>query len=177
MSVQLHNFIGSDQLATLAQAIKGEEGEFFKAKIKELTKLFETMPVTYEQDGKGNEAIVYLHYFCHDCDWYIIEKDKGDEEEEGNPQYQAFGLACIQCDELGYINLVDVLHIGAELDLHWEPKTLGEVKKERRGETDEDSQRKEYITVLMNSAIANNPEASNQQLKEHYAYLNKKNNP
>lgn len=41
----------------------------------------------YEQDGKGEEAIVTLHYFRGGMDWFITEKDMEPE------QHQAFGLA------------------------------------------------------------------------------------
>jgi len=57
-------------------------------------------------------------------DWYITEKDMGDE------QIQAFGLADLGMGfpELGYISIEELVENGVELDLHWTPKTLAEVK-------------------------------------------------
>jgi hypothetical protein len=83
------------------------------------------MPKTYEQDGKGENSIVYLHYFLGDFDWYIIERDVELE------QLQAFGLADIFYSELGYINIAEIIQNGGELDLNWKPKTLAEVRKSR----------------------------------------------
>lgn len=122
----IENFICRSQLLILQSNTKGEEGEFFNSKIKELKNLFETMPKTYEQDGKGKDAIAYLHYFKNDCDWYITERDMEQE------QLQAFGLACLNGDypEIGYISIVELLSVGAELDLYWTPKMIGEILKE-----------------------------------------------
>ena len=123
----IENFICRSQLLILQSNTKGEEGEFFNSKIKELKNLFETMPKTYEQDGKGKDAIAYLHYFKNGCDWYITERDMEQE------QLQAFGLACLNGDypEIGYISIVELLSIGAELDLYWMPKTIREIEKEK----------------------------------------------
>ena len=83
------------------------------------------MAKIYEQDGKGDDAIVYLHYFhASGADWYITERDISDE------QHQAFGLADLGMGfpELGYISIEELKSVGAELDIHWTPKTLGAVK-------------------------------------------------
>jgi hypothetical protein len=83
------------------------------------------MPKTYEQDGKGENSIVYLHYFLGDFDWFIIERDVEPE------QLQAFGFACLYFDELGFISITEIIQNGGELDLNWKPKTLAEVRKSR----------------------------------------------
>ena len=117
-------FIGAEQMSAIIEGIRGEEGQFFKDKLCELSALVTSMPKTHEQDGKGNQAVAYLHYFTGGCDWYITEKDS---EEE---QFQAFGLADLGYGgELGYISLVELLEAGAELDLHFAPRTLAEVRK------------------------------------------------
>ena len=125
MNTLLHNFIGIKQLTILDMNMKGEEESYFKKLVEELKNTFETMPKTYEQDGKGEYAIVYLHYFIADFDWYITERDMEPE------QLQAFGLACMYCDEIGFINIVDIIKNGGELDLNWTPKTLAEVRDSR----------------------------------------------
>lgn len=121
----LRGFIGYAEMNTIGAACHGEEGEFWKAKLVELAQIVETMPTTYETDGQGDNAIAFLHYFTPAGDFYITERD---QEEE---QLQAFGLACIYEDELGYISIKELIEAGAELDLYWTPKTLGMVKAER----------------------------------------------
>ncbi len=108
----------------------GEEGEFFTEKLAELITLISNMPKIYEQDGKGDEAIVTLHYFRGNADWYITEKDS----VAGEPQLQAFGFADLgdpQNAELGYISIDDLIKNKVELDLYFTPRTLREVKKEK----------------------------------------------
>jgi hypothetical protein len=53
----------------MVSACSGEEREFFMRMFTDLEKLIASTPVTYEQDGKGDDAIVYLHYFFGGCDW------------------------------------------------------------------------------------------------------------
>ncbi|PSJ15983.1 DUF2958 domain-containing protein [Nitrosomonas supralitoralis] len=120
----LKNFIGAAQLAAVGSLIRGEEGQFFKDKLIEIANEIKTMPKTYDQDGMGDKAIAYLHYFKGSGDWYITEKDMEDD------QIQAFGLADIFGDggELGYINIEEIIQHGVELDFHWTPKTLGQIR-------------------------------------------------
>ena len=85
------------------------------------------MPQTYEQDGKGDRAIVYLHYFYGGMDWYITEKDAN---QDGEGQRQAFGLVNLGYGaELGYINLAELCaQPRIELDLYWAPRPLADVR-------------------------------------------------
>jgi len=117
-------FVGDSQLEAMGDGVRGEEAEFFKTMFVKLAERLNTMPKTYEQDGKGDDAVVYLHYFMGNMDWYITEKDMEDE------QHQAFGLADLGMGypELGYISIEEITGAGAELDLYWTPKTLAEVK-------------------------------------------------
>jgi hypothetical protein len=119
-------FIGVAQRVVLSQACRGEEGAHFAKVIQDLDRLLETMPKIYEQDGKEDEAIAYLHYFMGAMNWYITERDMGDE------QLQAFGLADLDmgCAELGYICIQELVESGVELDLYWTPKTLAAIKAE-----------------------------------------------
>lgn len=119
----LHKFVSPQQIAALGMGCRTEEKEFFFEKIEELSNTFNTMPKTYEQDGKGDEATVYLHYFRGDMDWYITEKDMEDE------QIQAFGIDDIGMGaSLGYISLVELASHNVEIDLHWTPKTISYMK-------------------------------------------------
>lgn len=127
----LKDFIGMRQIEAMASGLRREEGEFFEAKLEEYAERVRNMPKTYEQDGKGGEAIVSLHYFHpNGFDWYIIEKDMGDGSGD-TTQYQAFGYADMGYPELGYISIAELVENNVELDLHWTPRTLNEVKKER----------------------------------------------
>ncbi|MCK9551152.1 DUF2958 domain-containing protein [Aquamicrobium sp.] len=116
---ELEKFIGKNQL----QAMRPKGFDSVKQRMIDT---FRSMPKTYEQDGKGDKAVAYLHYFHSSIDWYITEKDM---EEE---QLQAFGLVSFhgQCPEIGYISIPELLDNDIEIDLYFEPKTLCEIKKQ-----------------------------------------------
>ncbi len=120
----LRGFVPFAQLAVIGDCCRGEEGYFFRAKMLEYAERVHNMPQTYEQDGKGDDAVVYLHYFSGGADWWITEKDMEAE------QRQAFGYVDLGYGgELGYISLVEICETPSiELDLHWTPKTLRDVK-------------------------------------------------
>lgn len=125
MRVTLSNFINPKQLWVIRELERGEEGAYFSALMGKMADHISKMPVTYATEGQGNSALAQLHYFIGDCDWWIIEKDC---EEE---QLQAYGYACLgdpAYAEYGYISIPELLGAGAELDLHWEPIPMGEVK-------------------------------------------------
>lgn len=123
-------FLSLGQLAAMADFSRGEEGDFFLQKFIDLAQLIETMPNTYEQDGQGDAAIVHLHYFLNGSDWYILEKDM-----DGGVQ-QAYGYAVLngddECAECGYMSIEEITSYGAELDLHFVPCSLGDIKAKRR---------------------------------------------
>lgn len=104
-----------------------EERDAIGAIIQGMAERINTMPQTYDQDGKADQATVYLHYFFGGSDWYITEKDK-----EGPGTTQAFGFAILNGDlemaELGYISIEEITEIGGELDMYFDPCTLAEVK-------------------------------------------------
>ena len=133
-------WLGRSQYRAVLQLVRSEEGDWYKAKLAELLATIEAMPKTYEQDRPGSEASVHLHYFTGGADWFIIEKDKGSKDDKpADFQSQAFGLADIFQDggELGYISLPEIIANGAELDFHWAPKTLAEVRRSRSRRGDE----------------------------------------
>ena len=125
----LRAFIGPAQRQALYAAMRGEEGDYFRAKVTELIAQLESMPKSmpkvYEQDGKDDQAVVYLHYFNGSMNWYITERDTSVE------QLQAFGYANLGDDqnaEMGYISIDELIRNGVELDLYWTPVTLEQVK-------------------------------------------------
>ena len=121
----LQGYMSQSQLAAIAAGMRGEERQHFFNKAVETERLIQTMPKTYEQDGAGVEAIAHLHYFLNGFDWYITERDMERE------QLQAFGLACMGEEEMGYINIVELIRNGAELDLYFEPRSLKKIFAER----------------------------------------------
>ncbi len=85
----------------------------------------QVMPKILGQDGKGDNAIAYLYYFTINTDFYITEK----YIEDGITQ--AFRQVSFVSDypEIGYISIEEAIKAGAEIDLHFESKTLGEIKQ------------------------------------------------
>lgn len=127
------------QRVVLTQSLRGEEKSSFVTILTELKARIESMPKSYETDGQGDEAVVYLHYFRGSVDAWVIEKDKGEEPDNGEPvplpcecyeQYQAFGKVDLGYGaELGYISISDLINNGVELDLYFDPKPLSEIRK------------------------------------------------
>jgi hypothetical protein len=127
----LKGFIGMRQLNAIATAMRGEERQFFFDKVVALEKHIKAMPKTYDQDGMGDKAIAYLHYFKGGMDWHITERDMDDE------QLQAFGLANLGYGgEMGYISIVELIKNNVELDLYWTPKTIGAIRGNDESETE-----------------------------------------
>ena len=119
----LKQFMSKGQMATMVKGCKGEEKQYFIDKLVEMAGIVDGMAKTYEQDGKGTDAIVYLHYFINGMDWHITEKDM-----EPDRQLQAFGHADLGMGfpEVGYICIDELIANNVELDLHFTPKTLKE---------------------------------------------------
>lgn len=121
--VLVARFVSTSQLDAITEVLAGEEQDYFNQKILAIADLITHMPTTYQTDGAGDEAIAYLHYFIGGFDWFITEKDMLPE------QLQAFGLAKIWEEELGYINLNELRENQVELDLYWVPKALKDIRK------------------------------------------------
>lgn len=119
---RLRPFVGAYQLRAIQGLCRGEEGEWYQQKVDGLAKTIDRIPLPYMSDGQGEDATVYLHYFTSAWDFYILEKDTGEVQE------QAFGLVAGMETELGYISIDEITRAGAEIDLHWTPKPLREVR-------------------------------------------------
>lgn len=118
-------FIPKAQLGVIRSSmLSSKERDYFSGLLQELTKIVNTMPVTYEQDGMGDNAIAYLHYFSGNANWYITEADMI------NGTTQAFGYADLGFGgEYGYIGINQlVAQPSIELDLHWAPISIAEIK-------------------------------------------------
>jgi hypothetical protein len=88
-----------------------------------------TLPALYSQDGKGPKTVAYVKFFTPDSSWtwYATEFDGED---------MFFGLVDGHEKELGYFRLKELqkargpMNLPIERDLHWQPKTLGEIAPE-----------------------------------------------
>jgi len=120
-------FLSASQVQAIAYGMGSEESSWFCDKIVAIDKMISAMPVTYQQEGLGVEAIVSLHYFKGSADFWITERDS---DPDGEGQQQAFGLADLYGDggELGYVSIAELISCGVELDLHFKPRTLREVR-------------------------------------------------
>ena len=103
---------------------RSEEKAFFIEAVDFIYSICNVMPKMLEQDEKGDNAIAYLHYFTANSDFYITEK------EVSKGIARAFGLASLSSYdyELGYFSIAELVQSGAEIDLHFTPKKLGEIK-------------------------------------------------
>ena len=96
---------------------------------KLLTKgLAAKLPELYSQDGKGEEAVAVVKFFSPYTGWrwYATEFDGVDT---------FFGLVEGFETELGYFSLQELESVtvfggvpAIERDLHWTPRTLGELR-------------------------------------------------
>lgn len=122
----LKPFLSQSQYSAMIEYCKGEEGDFFESKFKEMAMRIKKMPKTYEQSNQS-DPLVSLHYFYGGSDWYIIEKDKTDGVS------QAFGYAILNGDlmfaELGYISISELTEMGVDFDLYFEPTHLSVIKE------------------------------------------------
>lgn len=93
------------------------------------------MPALYKQDGKGDDAIVYVKLFdpCGSATWYLTEFS---EVAPDGVRNLAFGYVTgLGEDELCYIPLEQLAKargltgIGMEIDTHFTPHRLGDIKQ------------------------------------------------
>lgn len=81
--ILLSDFIGWRQLGAIRHLLGGEERNGMRGKILEYAERVARMPKI------GDDShVAFLHYFMGGADWYILEKDTGNEG-----QIQAFGWA------------------------------------------------------------------------------------
>lgn len=87
-------------------------------------------PPLRSQDGKGRDAVAYMRVFdpCSSAFWLISEWDPKTKEAFGWCELFEGG------GELGYISLDELANvdgrmgIGLEIDTHWIPRTIREVR-------------------------------------------------
>jgi hypothetical protein len=132
--LSIKEFLPHAQLQYLAEVCRNREArEELREPIERLSQVIASMPKTYEQEGKSDEAVVHLHYFAPMADWWITERDS---DPDGEGQVQAFGIATIISGgelEFGYISIKELCSLGlVELDFHFQPCTVAEIRAKRR---------------------------------------------
>ncbi len=134
--VRLAGFIGGRQLAAVKQLLRNsEERDFFALKMEELAAIVEKMPKTQETDGQGDDAICHLRYFGGgDYTSWLTEKDMQEAENPAEAQWQAYGRVHWGRNgahlSQGYICLPEIFKSHAELDFHFTPCTVREIKQQ-----------------------------------------------
>lgn len=120
----LDGFLSLPQKRAIRHLLDSSEAAFYRNRLSDVARLIETMPVTYEQDGKGDRAVAYLHYFVPNGDLYVTELDMDDQVS------QVMGYATQNGHplELGYNSITEWIRNNAELDLHWTPVEVRAMK-------------------------------------------------
>jgi len=85
------------------------------------------VPKLYEQDGKGDDAIVYLKFFLQGHTWFLTELD----QETGQAFGKVFSQMCPE-GELGYFSMIELSQVkgtfcGVERDRHFKQTPLKDV--------------------------------------------------
>jgi len=94
--------------------------------------IIKALPALYATDGQGNEAVIWVKFFCpwNNWTWYATEGEPQDGAE-----YMFFGLVDGHELELGYFTLAELKSstgpggLKIERDLHFTPCTVGEVRQ------------------------------------------------
>lgn len=90
------------------------------------------VPRLEEQDGKGDEAVVHVHYFSAAGDWWLTEIDEDGQEAFGFvrlhsiPEGAEWGSVWLpELEELKVMKGPFPIYV--ERDLYWTPQPMGEV--------------------------------------------------
>lgn len=132
----LKDYVSDVQLRVIRSNLYGEEAEYFCDLIAEITERVLLAPRSYEQDGKGEEAVAHFHYFVGGYDAYITELpyEIGEAHAYGYARFDHMPEGA----GMGYISLEEIFKGKAEMDFHWEPKTIRMCKPRDRVEWERD---------------------------------------
>jgi hypothetical protein len=145
----LRPFLSASQFAHMREACRGEDGKLSMCKVVDLARQIATMPKTFEQGGKGDQASAQLHYFLGASDWFIIERDFSGGVK------QALGYVIPDGDseraELVNISIEEITRKGAELDLHFTPCAIAEIKAQRAAEAAQEARNAQRMAAVRRS--------------------------
>ena len=121
----LARYMGWPQWSSLQSLMEGgEEAAFFREIATSLSRCIADMP---EIGAHDESEMVFLHYFLGGSDVWVLEKDADGGAE------RVFAFALLNGDarmaELGYVDLSHLILTGFELDFHFSPKPLAEVRE------------------------------------------------
>jgi len=95
-------------------------------------------PALYAQDGKGDEAMVHVKLFDPCGSWTCYLTEFSETAPDGCKNL-AFGLVTgVGEPELGYVDLEEIsnvrgrMGIGIEIDMHFKPTTLGQLREKEQ---------------------------------------------
>ena len=113
------------QYDPIAAALRADERSHFADDVVHIHESWHALPRTLASEAHGRAAVVQLHYFRGDADWWVTGRDI-DPDNPG--RVWAFGLADFGSgpEPLGF-SIREIIDCGAELDLYWQPKTVAEV--------------------------------------------------
>lgn len=116
---------------------KATDGKIRSTKL--LTKdIRKKLPSLLSQDGRGGKAVAHVKFFTPDANWtwWATEGEPIKDEKGNEVVFHFFGLVEGHCKELGHFSLRELesvrgpMGLPIERDLHWQPKTLGEIAPE-----------------------------------------------
>ncbi len=119
-------FLSCEQAIAVKYKIFNGSGAELVKQVRAMAERVGTMPVSYGQDGKGDETVHYLRYSRAGLEFYVTEKDA-----EGDGVQGAFGCFVFRgkhSGEYGLINIADLVRDGYQLDFGFVPTTLAGLK-------------------------------------------------
>jgi len=127
--------------------------------------LAQTLPKLYEQDNKGDDAVVYLKFFdpCSYWTWFVLEFDGVDT---------LFGLVRGHEIEIGYFSLKELqdcrgpLGIGIERDLYFKPTPLRKIQAELNPKGSKMSRAE--LLKWVNATLHNDEFSTDNELVEYF---------
>ncbi len=119
--LNLRDFMPVSELATLRAMVKeSEEKEGIIKIVENIKQLIAKTPELYSTEEQDN-PIAMLHYFGGCYDAYITER---------GPNGEAFGWVSLGYEfEAGYINILELIQNGIELDLYFKPTPIQDLIK------------------------------------------------
>lgn len=130
-------FMPTPQYQAVLDGLRSEESSFFVDKVRELGDIvLSKMPCPYGTEKVDeSEKVAYLRYFIGSASFYIIERDAlycedtQDYIRNNIQQEQAYSYGSTDGAyfEYGYAPICEMIKLGFELDLYFNPKTMSEI--------------------------------------------------